>query len=199
MRRRALLLSAALFGALAFSLDPSSGAQRASRIIDRTVLCEAGITGGVRKIDLHASSAARGGRSAYVEARTSVTPTWRLVGLGRELDGRGSMELSPDCRRLRARVPLNSRGLAGGLASNIGDAHDCWTPRWLVIRARAVFRSPTALRPSRPWGFPTLFARGNVTAAYLAILTRAGKRIAFAAMNESGKAHVFMSDRCFPD
>jgi hypothetical protein len=198
MRQGALLLSALVFAA-AFSLHASAAAQQPARIIDRTLLCETGITGGVRNLDLHSSSAVRGAKLAYVEARTNVRPTWRLAGLDKGLDGKGSIELSPACGRSQARVSLSSHGLTGGLASEFGDEHDCWTPRWVVIRVRAVFRSPTALRPSRPWGFPLLFARGRMNDAYLAIQTRTGKPIVFAAVNDSGTTRVFMSDSCFPE
>jgi hypothetical protein len=177
----------------------ASAGQGVSRIIDRTLACETGVVGGVRKIDLHASSALRGAQLAYVEVRTSMTPTWRLAGVGKELDGKGSIEVSPACRRAQASVRLSSRGLAGGVASEFADEHDCWTPRWVVMRVRAVFRAPMSLRAGSAWRLPLIFARGRTKEAYLAIQTRTGKPIAFAAVNDSGRTRVFMSDSCFPE
>ncbi|MEX2645380.1 MAG: hypothetical protein WD249_03865 [Gaiellaceae bacterium] len=175
----------------------AAGFVDASRVIDRTVLCEIGVQGGVRVATIKAASAIPSvDRYANVELGGGVRPAWRLAYLGG-----GEVALSPACTRSSSRVPLTTRGLSGGAADRFGDEHDCWTPRRVLLRVRGVFRSPVALRLGRPYGFPLLFARGTVLEAEFAIRTQSGRPIAYASVSrETGKARVFTTSRdCFPD
>lgn len=206
-RRFALLLSAVVAVLLVASLavaaervigdgERTTSVVVASRIVDRTVLCEVGSQGGVYVATLRAASAIRAtGKVANVALRTRLVPNWRLVYIGAT-----EVLLSPACRRSTARVALTSRGLSGGVADRFGDESDCWTPRRVLIRVRAVFRSPVTLRLGSPYRFPELFARGKVKEASLAMRTPAGKPLAFATVSETGRARLFTARQdCFPD
>ncbi|MEX2210664.1 MAG: hypothetical protein WD689_02735 [Gaiellaceae bacterium] len=166
----------------------------AATVIDRTLLCEVGISGGVRKLKLYSSSAIREGpqqHAASVDVSTNLRPTWRLAAIGE-----GSLELSPACTRSSATVPLSARGLDGGAAGIFGDEHGCLTPRRVLLRVRATFTSRVTLRRGSPYGFPVLFARGTVEQASLAIRTQAGKPLAYATVSETGKARLFTAGSC---
>lgn len=191
-----LVFGTAVLVAAALGLSSrASGEPTATRVIDRTLLCETGVQGGVNVVTLNGSSSKPGKDSAGVDITTRLVPTWRLASIGER-----AVELSPACRRPTARAPLASTGLVGVVASPFGDEFDCWTPRRVLIRVRAVFESPATLRLGRPWGFPLLFARGKVEEAWLAIRTQAGKPMAFAAVSETGRTRVFTARRdCFPD
>lgn len=187
------LLAASILAATGSGTPASSSA---SRIIDRTLNCEIGIMGGIRLAELRVSSAVRQRKQpANVDLTTNIAPTWRLAYVGET-----AVELSPACRPSTARVLLSARGLSGGIASPFVDNFDCWMPRRVLIRVRAVFRSPVTLRSGTPWGFPLRFARGEVTEGSLAIRTQAGKRLAFVTVSDSGRARVFTAaEDCFPD
>ncbi|MEX1357456.1 MAG: hypothetical protein WD981_02420 [Gaiellaceae bacterium] len=200
MLRLASVCGLALLAASALAVSSSSApaSPAASRIVDRTLLCEVGLQGGVYVATVQAASANRAQKKvALVDLTTKVQPTGRLA-----LISERSIELSPPpgCQRSTGRVALTSRGLSGAVASPFGDEFDCWTPRRVVIRVRAVFTSPVTLRLGRPWGFPLLFARGNVTEASVAVRTQSGKRLAFATVSDTGRARVFTARRdCFAD
>jgi hypothetical protein len=167
-----------------------------SRVVDRTVVCDVGLQGGVYVLNFHAASPRRAqSRTANVEIRTSVVPTWRLAGVGQT-----SVELSPACRRSAARVPLSAQGLTGFTPSGFGDEYDCWTPRRVLLRVRAVFTAPVRLKAGSPWGFPMLFARGKVREASFAVRTEKGKALAVATVAGSGRVRVHIADGdCFRD
>ena len=195
------LASGAVAALGALIVAPIAGpGESAARIIDRTLICETGQSGAVHQVGLWTNSAIRGesasARGAVAEIRTNLQPTWRLAWVGET-----SVELSPACKPTKTRVRLTGRGLSGGDAASIyEDQYDCWTPRNVLIRLRAVFRSPVTLRRGSPYGFPILFARGKVREGYLAIQTKSGKRILFSkVVAATGKAHAFTSDDCFPD
>ncbi|MEX2646536.1 MAG: hypothetical protein WD249_09770 [Gaiellaceae bacterium] len=207
-RRRVGLFSAAIVVLLAASVavaaeriiregEHTPSVTAASRIVDRTVLCEVGSQGGVYVATLLAASAIRAtGKVANVALTTNLVPNWRLAYIGAT-----EVLLSPACSRSTARVALTSRGLSGGVADRFGDELDCWTPRRVLVRVRAVFQSPVTLRLGSPYGFRELFARGKVQEAVLVVRTQAGKPLAFATVvSETGRARVFTARRdCFPD
>lgn len=101
------------------------------------------------------------------------------------------------CRASRAHVPLSARGLMGGAAGALGDSYDCFPPRRVLVRVRAVFRSRTSLRLNSVTGH--LFTRTPVREVSLAVRTSSGKPLAYAAALESGKARVFAAPGCLPE
>jgi hypothetical protein len=70
----------------------------------------------------------------------------------------------------------------------------------VVLRIRAVFKSPTRLKAGSPFGFPLLFARGAVKEASFAFRTEKGKPLALATVTEAGRLGIFLATGdCFPD
>src|SRR5918995_2612678 len=119
-------------------------ASPAVTVIDRTVSCEAGVSGGIAKVNVLGFSALRTGpqrHDASVDVRTKVVPAWRLAAVSESW-----LMLSPACKTVRATVPLSSRGLAGGEASLFGEQTGCPTTRRVLVRVRAAFSTATSLR-----------------------------------------------------
>jgi hypothetical protein len=94
-------------------------------------------------------------------------------------------------------VPLTTKGLSGFAASPLDDEYHCVVPKRVLVRVKATFRAPTSLRLNRKWG--TLEARGVVREGVVVVSTEAGKAVALAIVNESGKARLNVADNCEPD
>ena len=175
----------------------AAGGQEPSRVIDRTVVCDVGLQGGVYVLNVHGEPRNRSRkRSATAYITTSVVPTGRIAYISK-----GFLELSPACRPSRARVSFSRRGLTAFTPSGFyGSEYDCWTPRRVVLRIRAVFKSPTRLKAGSPFGFPLLFARGPVKEASFAFRTEKGKPLALATVTKAGRLGIFLATGdCFPD
>jgi hypothetical protein len=176
-------------------MAPAAPAATATTVIDRTLSCEAGITGGIRKLRIVAASAIEKGPQkhvAIIELTTQADP-FRLTGLSEEF-----MDLSPKCVRSTASVPLTSRGLSGGAASIFEDEFGCPTPRRVLLHVRVVFAGRVALRLGSPIpGGPRMwYAIAPVNAGSFAVRTLGGKPIAYATVANTGKARVFTRGSC---
>jgi hypothetical protein len=174
---------------------PASPAAPATTVIDRTLSCEVGITGGIYKLHVVAASAIRQGpqkHDASIEVTTRLDP-FRLAGVGE-----GYMDLSPKCVRSTASVPFTSRGLSGGAASVFEDDFGCPAPKRVLVHVRAVFPGRVALRLGSP--FPgdakRWFAIADVDEGAVAVRTLKGKPIAYATVKDTGKARVFTRGSC---
>ena len=196
----ALALGTLVFGALLPARGSGAGTQATpSRIVDRTVTCATGLSGGIREVFVRAVSAHGQGaerRTGYVDVTSNVQPSGRLAYIGQR-----EVALSPFCAPRRASIPLTQRSLTGGRVGQIEEAVDCATPRRVVIRVRAMFRSPARWRRGEPYGFPLVFARGTVTEASFAMATTQSKPLAFATVVQWGKVRLFTDfpDSCIPD
>jgi hypothetical protein len=169
---------------------PGSGA----RVIDRTLLCSIAMRGGIRKLEIQASGATSTGIPSF-GAMTNWTPDASLVSASTEI-----LSLNPTrCTQAKARVPLAITRLEGGSADSSGREFECETPSRVLVRVRAVFRSPATLETVRPFGYPVLTASGEMKEAALAIRTQSGKPLGFAAVHESGKARLFAAASCVED
>ena len=146
MKRSLLLLIAALAAPLAAYARPEAASVT---VIDRTVVCDAGLYGGLPKLHIVASSDVRNGPQAHTAEITVVrnpdAGPDRLTGVGG-----GYMDLSPQCKRSNAKVPLTSRGLTGFVASQFSDDLGCLTPARVLIHVRAVFPDRASLHLSAP-------------------------------------------------
>lgn len=94
----------------------------------------------------------------------------------------------------KRRVPLSARGLSGGAADYFGDDFDCPAPRLVFVRLRGVFRTPASLRLDRE--SLNLTTDAPVLGASFAVRTESGKPLAFASVNDSGKARIFTARSC---
>jgi hypothetical protein len=78
------------------------------------------------------------------------------------------------------------------VAAQLGDEFDCFAPKQVVIRVRAVLVTPGTLR--RGPQYQT--AHVAVREAKLAVRTPKGKPLAYADVQESGKARLFVAPGC---
>jgi hypothetical protein len=189
------------------ALETGSGANAATRVVDRTVVCRmtgigfpdpirsisVGASARSRALDLPPFVSARNGPSgeAGVSAglQTGPGPTHRT----------GYVLLSrTGCRSTKLRVPLSSRGLLGGSTEADRKSYSCDVPASVLIRVRAVFRRPTsfAADPRSPW---QAVARGTIATGSLAVATMPGRKPIFfaSATHAAGTAEAFVApSRC---
>ena len=220
MRRAAASLVLGVVVVAAASVQAAGGATEgpaASKIIDQTLRCTTKLQAGARIIDVYAQAGVREGGSAWKSlAGAQVTtrggtedmaPTLVFVSAGApgpdEWKGLGAffhpgLAIGRACRQFSANVPLSSRGLgSGGAAGPFGDAYECATPRQLLVRVRAVFRSPATLRLT---GGAQRSTRVPVREARLVVQAYPSKRpLVYAEVFESGKARLFTAGNCLPD
>jgi hypothetical protein len=195
MKKWLVLLAAALTAPLSAHAQPEGALVT---VIDRTVMCTAGIYGGLPKLHIVATSAVRTGPQDHTAEITVVTKPSsgpdRLTGVGG-----GYMDLSPACKRSSAHVALTSRGLTGFVASPFTDDLGCLTPARVLIRVRAVFPGRAALRLGAPIpGSPrTWYAIAPVDKGEIAVRTLKGRAIAYESFtSETGKARLFTRGSC---
>jgi hypothetical protein len=174
------------------SEEPGSAGSGA-HVIDRSVLCSISPRGGLRQISIQANSG--------LPQATRVPSFTVLSGHGRLAQGStGYMELHAAlCTRTKASVRLATGKLRSRPPGSLGREFTCGTPPRVLIRVRAVFGAPTALRRGRPYGWPALTAEGAVSQNSLAIRTQAGKPLAFASLSESGPVRFFVARSCAED
>jgi hypothetical protein len=172
----------------------------ASRIVDRTVVCQMpriGYPDGTRFMTVSALYGmpplmfASNGPRFELRVAVSTGPTGR--------DATGSVALNRrDCADTSLRVPLSARGLRGGPSTRLHRSFTCSVPTKVLMRVRADFKRPTAFSRDRetPW---IIRARGQITTSSLAIASlRDRKPFAFASVDgASGKARIFVApSRC---
>lgn len=177
----------------------SPSAPAASRIVDRTVVCQMPGIGSPDPIRFMTFSALSedppimfAGNGPDIETRISVNtgPTGRL--------STGSVALNRrDCTGTNAHVPLAARGLRGGPSTNARKSFECNVPTKVLMRVKARFKRPTAFSRDRETPF-VIRARGRITTGSLAIASLQGKPLAFASVNgATGKAQIFVApSRC---
>jgi hypothetical protein len=195
-------------------------------VLDRTFACRPSLAGGARKLDALARRGTGRGRTGWERpalagvttnisgaAATAVDNYLVWVGTGRPsaaaLVPTGPFALfdfpfrvwgtiavnRTRCSAARGRVALSRRGLVGGEAGVFPDEFDCTTPSVVLVRVRAVTESRTVLRSYRNFVRTVV----PVKEASIAVQTRAGKRLAFAQLAESGQSRIFVAQPpCFP-
>lgn len=182
---------AALAVGAVFAVPDGDGAESASRIVDRTLVCPMGGSG-------YPDPA----RFAEVQAFPRLGDNSPFAGVYNLPGVRANLKTGPDfghgtgyvllegCTSSRLRLQLSSRALRGG-STALGDRHTCEVPGRVLIRLRAVFKRPVALRRQED----TLIARGRIAAGYLAVATLPGRKtLAFASVNDAtGKAQIFVA------
>jgi hypothetical protein len=200
----------AIAALMAASVD--SGAESASRIIDRTVVCKmlgTGFPDAVRFLRAtatpHLPETEAPPNANVTNGDESVAP---LVGAGVRT-GRGpigagfttgeariSDRTGTRYTRTRLRIPLSRRGLVGGAASEIGTSYRCTVPAKVLIRVHAVFKRPTSFKPDAR--FDQVVARGDIAVGYVAAATLRGRKpiILAAANGATGSANIFAAPGC---
>lgn len=199
----------------------TSGVAAATGRVDLTALCTTMLTGGIREIEVRASSGVKQGSAwsviPYASASTGhVTPhitlrdalAWITAGkpsrnttLGDAYDrmpvkaaGTLGMRLT-GCRQVRTRIPLTKKGLRGGLVSQLGERYDCATPRRVYVRIRATLATSAPLR--RRDG--VLRAGAPVVTGALAVRTQAGVALVYTSVAATGQTRLYTARRCVSD
>jgi hypothetical protein len=206
--------------AAAVGVHSSARAQSGpSRIFDRTLLCTTLVQAGIRELDVYAGSVVRGqvdyqGQKALPSAGLGtggpvssgpgqpsaggVTLVAGSAGPARAEGGSYFLVAGRHCTTSTRRVPLSPRGLEGGQASPLGsDRFECFPPRTILVRARALFRSPTRLRIDR--GSGSLSTSAAVREFSFAARTLSGKPLVYAEVFDTGKARLFVAPGCVAD
>lgn len=194
MRRLALSLVAA---SCVVILGPAAeAAPEASRVVDRTFVCQTGYLGGVHQIETWAGKGARpnGKRLGFTNVTTNLPEGF--------LGGITSDEVWVNkrlCRASKARLPLSRAGLSGGSIGISERRVDCFTPRTVLIRVRGDYVRPTTFRTTSPYGYPTLRAVGVVVQAQLAVGSASGRLFAYASVDSKMKTRLYTNRDCKED
>lgn len=204
----------------------SAGARPATTtatVIDRTFLCSISPRSGIRSLGVSARSGFRNPESpstwrwlalAQIEGTDFRNLFLLAAGAPHRPDDRSPattrwLTIDPQvCVASRASVPLSPKGLSGGEASQLrgtnyvgSDAYRCNVPSKVLVRVRAVFRTPTTLTRQRLYGDLALTTGTAVVAreAAFALRTQGGKAVAFADVRESGQGRLFAGAGCLSD
>ena len=191
----------------------STSSSAPPRIIDRTLLCMVTERGGARVLTVAADTGGFERVDPATGEKSRELPSfavWSGLGFANgisvgnlvsaaagQVDGYVWIGDPSKCVTAKNRVRLTAGRLEGGRASQLGDEYDCLTPRRILVRIRAVFRGPTALR--RNARYRLLMARGSVIESYLAIRTPGGKPLVFASASQPARARLFAAGDCTPD
>jgi len=194
---RAPIVFVAIVGVAATLLSPAGARPEASRIVDRTFLCESGFVGGLYRLDVN-SQYSTGQGSSELTVYSSVTRDMYESPLG-ALSSSGLAIHRERCVPTKGALKLSTTGMRGGAVPPLGTASTCETPRRVLLRVRAVFERPVTPRTSKRFGFPQLIAEGSVKEAALAIGTRAGKAIAYLSVTGAEHARLFTVRTCEED
>lgn len=201
-----LALAAAVLVALAAgSARDAVASTTATRIVDRTLLCRVGYSGGARLVILSARSAARQGDKLEWLAHASVStpgnpvsrqnsePTLAGVSAGwpppPPFTSGGLGYDNTRCGPTRVKVPLVPKGLAGGVANAFGEDLRCIVGKSVLVHVRATFRDPVVEEPNKAGDFVS--ALGRMTSGQIAVRTPAGKPLVYADVADGGRARLF--------
>jgi hypothetical protein len=208
--QRALSACAVVAAAAAWALggllvDEAPASQTASRVVDRTLLCRTGYSGGARLVLINARSAARQGdrldwlAQAFVStpgnplSRQDSQPTLAGMSAGwpppPPLTSGGLGYDNARCGPSRTKVPLTARGLTGGIANAFGEELRCIVGRTVLVHIHATFRQPVAEEPTKAGDYVN--ALGRMDRGQLAVRTAAGAQVMYADVAEGGRTRLF--------
>jgi hypothetical protein len=194
------------------ALEHGQAAPAASRVIDRTVVCQMpgeGFPDVTRFITVSAAErppAVSVANGPSFESRAAV----RTRASGRVPTGAASLNREA-CVLTAKRVTVSARGLTaapvrfvrvGGRRTALPRSYRCDVPTEVLVRVRARFARPTGwrLRPRHPTipGPAIIEAKGTVETGSLMVATLAGVPVAYATVNNGrSKAALFVKrSRC---
>jgi hypothetical protein len=216
VRRLAVAVSAAIAVAAVAAGSSARAELHAGAILDRTYRCAVFYRGGTYLVEARAHGGTkRGGawaRLPYASVRSGVFSggsgnllVW--ITAGRPTKGTmidqdydtfdvntfGTIGVRREsCRQTSVRVALAASGLGGGPADPLGTEFECFTPKQVVFRVRAVLTGSGRLRAGQYYQTSHVAVRE----ATLAVRTLAGKTLVYADVQEGGKARVFAAKGC---
>ena len=177
----------------------ASGAGSASRIVERTLVCNVpgqdAFPDPIRFVSVSAVPKRQnwpGGISAFtVDTKDDADFAAGLVTgpIPRNPTGYVAWSRAPQCSRSSGHVPFSSAGLVGWstLSPKIVK---CDTPAKVLIHLRAVFTKPVTIGLDVRTNQVT--AKGNITNGQLVVATLKGKRLVYAAADGgTGKVKLF--------
>jgi hypothetical protein len=203
VRRRHPLVFAITAALALGSADGTVAGLQASRVVDRTVVCQMPGEGFPDSTRFMSLAAMRGNRrsGAFPLMNVGNGPSGELRALvmtgptGRYRTGSVVLNRT-ECATTNLRIPLTAQGLRAGLVKP-STSYRCDVPDSVLIRVRADFIRPTGFTsdPESPFA---ISARGRITTAYLAVTTvRSRKPLAFMSVHEpTGRVRVFTSASC---
>ena len=223
MRLTALL---ALLVAMAFALQAQARPHGvAARVVDRTMVCSAGLSGGIYEVEAQARAGAVRRGSTWEKPATTIVTTGNTGSAAQALDNTlawaiagtptrdatvipdpfgnfsypirawGTLAMTNRCRVSRTRPPLSARGLRGGAVDALGEIFDCPSPRRFLVRVRATLTASASLSTRRG----NLGTTMPLNEGRVAVATPSGKRLAYAEVFASGRARLFTAPSCIPD
>jgi hypothetical protein len=227
MRRRAMVAAlVSLGGAVSVAVHAQAHPQAAAaRVIDRTMVCAAALSGGIYEVEASAQAGADKRGSTWHKPAITMVTTGSTASAGEALDHAlawaiagtptrdapvipdpfpgfsypirawGTLAMANRCRVSRARPALSSRGLRGGRVDALGETFDCPSPRRILVRVRAVLAADSSLSTRRG----NLATTTPLTEARTVVSTQTGKRLAYAAVAGSGRARLFTAPSCVRD
>lgn len=202
---------------------PLQASASAPRVLDRTLVCTTVVVGGARKIKVRGHQGIRQGGSEWRQLAFAVVASGTVASATESLDnslvwitagspgGHTSVDAPTSwphyphnegtiafnrrqCTPSAARVPLVPARLDGGAASPLGEEIDCFTPRRVLVRLRAVMQSSPLLFGAQTFLKTIVPAREG----YLAVRTLSGKPLVFASVLASGRAKLYTAPSCVP-
>ena len=209
---------AATVGGSALAAQPPSRAEpAASKIVDRTISCTVGLTGGIHKVELTANTGTlvTGKPSVWkllanVNVEDLGTRSQASVSAGNPLASPGPnfppqperlwFSSPPSCKQA-TRIRFSRNGLTrttvDSLPQAFGSGINCYPGKRVLLRVRGMFSAPTSLHASRYPNQPALFAAsGTIAVGYLAVRSASGKPLAYAEVFQNGKAKLFIARSC---
>lgn len=200
--------------------------QRSEAAIDRTYSCASGFVGGVRQIEVHAHAGSRTGsewqrlpyavissggvaRTPGIDAPPENSLAWITAGkptvtttiddtwLSFTPRAGGTIGVNRDlCVPAQTRLVLAPHALGGGAVGAQVAGFECEAQRRVLVRIRATVDGGTALRErGRIFRVTNAVARS----AKLSVGSAAGRVVAFADVDGSGRARLFTARACTAD
>jgi hypothetical protein len=203
---RACLAAAVAIGAL-FAAPVVSGTESASRVIDRTAVCQMPGEGFPDSTRFMTVTAARRHERTGFPPFISIAngPSFELRAQIRTRAGgrktTGSIALSrTQCTPANFRVRFSTTGLRDRSPKTFGSSYRCNVPTEVTIRVRATFRRPTGFSRD-PLAPSVVRARGQIATGYVIVTAvRDRKPLVYASVSDaSGDARLFVARRgCAP-
>jgi hypothetical protein len=204
-----VLVVASLLGALVAAVGAHAATEQRARVLDRTVLCNVDPTGGIRELNVYGQAGVRlpADRAKWMSLPTAWFNSGSIWthGLANVTAGRndpatqvgsGIVYDGKRCKLSPKRVVFTRKGLdGGGPASQLQERWECVAAKQVLVRVRGEFAAPARWRHIRQ--FQQYSASGpSVRSAQLMATTLAGKPLAYADVNESGRARLFFRASC---
>jgi hypothetical protein len=196
--------------ALGHAADTARATPKTSHVVDRTLVCRVGFSNGARLVLITAQSAARSGSTLnWLAQATVATPGSPLPGKNYRptlagvtagwpppppLSSGGLGYDNTRCGATTRSVPLNKKGLKGGVAGAFGDELRCSASRTVLVHVRATFREPVTAEPTKKGDF--VAASGRILAGQIAVRSLGGRQLVYLDVSDSGRARLFSGKDC---